>query len=229
MKKTSHLNNNNIAAFAGVLYAAGGGSIQNRTCLLRGGEDREPLCEQPWLKLSNPRPSYTLAPTHARVSPTPLEGACTVCSARRCAHAAAPLASAPSLCPPRPRPRPRRFALARSSPVPLSACLSSLSLSSHAPHTHTTRHHRRHRLSSDFRPLLRVSVGDRRPASRHCGSQKGASHHRVSLIMEIATPVLGAAAPVSYFEARVRNVRSQLHAILYRFFRDVERNISVSL
>lgn len=40
--------------------------------------DWEPLLEQPWLKLSNPRPSYTLVPTQARISPTPLGGACTV-------------------------------------------------------------------------------------------------------------------------------------------------------
>lgn len=120
-----------------------GGSIQNRT-LSRREEDREPLYEQPWLKLSNPRPSYTLTPTHTRVSPTPLGGACTVQCAPMRARCSSPRRAPAALVVLRPT-----FRLS----FPSRADSRAPHTLAHATHT---RRHRRHRLFSDFRLLLRV-------------------------------------------------------------------------
>lgn len=197
--------------------AAGDGSIQNRT-LLRGGENREPLREQPWLKLSNPRPSYTLAPTHTRVSPTPLEGACTV----QCAPMRA-RCSSPRKCPLALRTPCRldaSLALSRRSPSHFPPISSLLTRTAHAyaassPSSTFLR---------DFRPLLRIRsrptprVASVRRPKRCIGTDNGNRD---------AGP---RAAPVSYFEVRANHAHSIaiMYAVLYGFHNlNSKRNISI--
>ncbi|KAL0121463.1 hypothetical protein PUN28_006755 [Cardiocondyla obscurior] len=133
--------------------------IQNYRKLIPPLPSRD-VWRQPWLKLSNPRPSYTLALTHARVTHPHLSEVHALCSARRCAHAAAPLARTPAAPTPRARARVRR----RTPPRPTFR----LSLPSRADSRarcltrspRTTHRHRRHRLSSGLSASpLRASAG----------------------------------------------------------------------